>query len=185
MKGAGAALAVLALAALVIAACGRAGAGEDAPGVASVNGATTTTAAGQDGRARDPQEAALDFAKCMREHGVDMPDPEIEEGGLVRMEPGKNVRPGDPKAQAAEKACRPELGAGGDGPGPDDPQVQASMLEFAKCMRANGVENFPDPTGGGMMIGPDSGVDPRSQEFQAAQKACRSKLRLPTERPDR
>ena len=29
----------------------------------------------------DPEQAVLDFAACMREHGVDMPDPEIDSAG--------------------------------------------------------------------------------------------------------
>ena len=44
-------------------------------------------------------------------------------------------------------------------------------LAFSKCMRANGVPNFPDPSaGGGFHV---TGVDPRSPAFEAAQTACR------------
>jgi hypothetical protein len=44
-------------------------------------------------------------------------------------------------------------------------------------MRSHGVPKFPDPvpaSGGGMSltIDPRHGVDPRSPQFQAAQKAC-------------
>jgi hypothetical protein len=38
-------------------------------------------------------------------------------------------------------------------------------LAFARCMRAHGVPKFPDPGG---QLGPGSGADPASQEFQAA-----------------
>jgi hypothetical protein len=47
-------------------------------------------------------------------------------------------------------------------------------LNFAKCMRANGVTNFPDPTGNGIQI--PNGVNPASPSFQAAQKACAKDL---------
>ena len=51
------------------------------------------------------------------------------------------------------------------------------FLQFAKCMRAHGVPNFPDPSlGGRIEISPGSGLHPRSPAFQAAQKACRSRL---------
>jgi hypothetical protein len=51
------------------------------------------------------------------------------------------------------------------------------LLGYAACMRENGV-NMADPTfdadgnptGGG--FGPNSGIDPRSDAFQAAQQAC-------------
>jgi len=45
-------------------------------------------------------------------------------------------------------------------------------LAFARCMRAHGVPKFPDP---GSPIGPGSGFDPGSPNFQAAVKGpCRS-----------
>ena len=48
------------------------------------------------------------------------------------------------------------------------------FIAYSKCMRANGVTDFPDPTGHGINIG-GTGVNPRSPAFQTAQKAC-SKL---------
>jgi hypothetical protein len=55
--------------------------------------------------------------------------------------------------------------------------TQEALLKYAACMRQNGI-NMADPTfdadgnptGGG--FGPSSGIDPRSTEFQTAQKAC-------------
>lgn len=55
--------------------------------------------------------------------------------------------------------------------------TQDALLAYAQCMRDNGVD-MQDPTvdadgnvqGGG--FGPDSGIDPRSTEFQTAQTAC-------------
>ena len=178
------AAAALALAALPLAAC--AGGGDGGPRVASAGGATTTTA-GSAAAKRDPLQSALAFAKCMREHGVDMPDPKPGQGGLVRIEGPKGARPDDPKVKAAEQACRPLLGAGGTGAGPDDPKARAAMLDFAKCMRANGVPDFPDPSAdGGILVGQGNGPDPSSPAFQKAQQACRSKLgdQLQVERPD-
>jgi hypothetical protein len=46
-------------------------------------------------------------------------------------------------------------------------------LQLANCMRSHGVTNFPDPSAGGaIQIGPQSGINPRSPAFQAAQKSC-------------
>ena len=55
--------------------------------------------------------------------------------------------------------------------------TQDALLKYAACMRENGV-NMADPTfdadgnptGGG--FGRNSGIDPRSDAFQAAQKVC-------------
>lgn len=45
------------------------------------------------------------------------------------------------------------------------------MLAMSRCMRANGVTNFPDPNGHGINIS-GTGIDPRSPAFQAAQTKC-------------
>jgi hypothetical protein len=46
------------------------------------------------------------------------------------------------------------------------------LLRFAECMRSHGVPSFPDPSGNGIHIGPNSGVDPSSPAFKAARSAC-------------
>jgi hypothetical protein len=46
--------------------------------------------------------------------------------------------------------------------------VGTFTVDFAKCMRANGVPNFPDPNGQAGQLGPDSGIDPNSPQFQSA-----------------
>jgi hypothetical protein len=66
-----------------------------------------------------------------------------------------------------------------DGSSPTSGASKAdSMQRYSSCMRSHGVPKFPDPkasSGGGMSltIGPGSGVDPRSPQFQAAEKTCR------------
>jgi hypothetical protein len=58
-----------------------------------------------------------------------------------------------------------------------DPELADQLLEFAQCMRDEGID-FPDPqfSGGGVTVqigGPDGdGIDPSSEAFQAAQEAC-------------
>ncbi|MFD4510166.1 hypothetical protein [Streptomyces sp. NPDC058457] len=52
-------------------------------------------------------------------------------------------------------------------------------LAHAKCMRSNGVSNYPDPKGdssGHVMIEPGSGVDTTSQTYQKAEEKCQSLL---------
>jgi hypothetical protein len=54
-----------------------------------------------------------------------------------------------------------------------DPQMQEQMRKFAQCMRENGVPGFPDPgADGGIQINGGNGVDPTSEEFKKAEKAC-------------
>jgi hypothetical protein len=155
--------------ALALAACGG---GDDSDGVASLtetNGQTTTngsqaSAAGS----RDWQEAQLEYARCMRAHGVDFPDPV---NGRFEL---RTERADQRKLQAAQEACR-EILARARPPISEEQEAEMreAALEFAKCMRKHGVD-MPDPTfpeGGGtlMRVPPGKKGDPKLEE---AQKAC-------------
>jgi hypothetical protein len=167
------ALAALALGlALALGACGGS---PDGDRVASLSGggATTTTNGTGKGSDRDPQQAALDFARCMREHGVDMPDPEVDDQGRIRVRVGgAGSRPDPRKLEAAQQACGDLMG-GGDGDRQIDPAQRDAMVAFARCMRERGID-MPDPTGDGLVVrrDGDSGPDPESEAFKAAEQAC-------------
>ena len=61
--------------------------------------------AGDPSQRQEFQDKALAFAKCMRENGVDMPDPTFGEGGRVEQRLEGGVSPDDPKFQEAQKKC--------------------------------------------------------------------------------
>ena len=64
-------------------------------------------------------------------------------------------------------------GTAASGPAPSESQTQQDALQYARCMRANGEPNFPDPSaGGGFVFQPGAGVDPSSPAFKAAQAKC-------------
>lgn len=89
----------------------------------------------------DSSDAQLAFAKCMRENGVDMADPDPNGGFGTRG----NIHLSDPKFQAGMKKCEDLIASGGDLMDRDfDSASQEKMLELAKCMRQNGVD-MPDP----------------------------------------
>lgn len=51
------------------------------------------------------------------------------------------------------------------------------FLAFSECMRSHGVPNFPDPSaGGGIQLSANSGINPFSPGFKAAQASCRKLL---------
>jgi hypothetical protein len=160
--------------AFALAACGGS---PDGDRVASLSGGGATgTTNGTAKTAKDPQQAALDFAKCMREHGIDLPDPQVDEQGRVRVRvggPGGGARPDPKKLDEAQKACGHLMGGGGDGPGQIDPEERDAMVAFARCMREHGID-LPDPTGDGLVMrrDDDGGPDPSSEQFQEAERAC-------------
>ncbi len=61
----------------------------------------------------------------------------------------------------------------GGGPSPESTtSPEQAMIAFAKCMRSNGVPNFPDPTaGGGFLFHASPGLI-SSPSFKAAQAKC-------------
>ncbi|MFI7129653.1 hypothetical protein ACIBQ1_28415 [Nonomuraea sp. NPDC050153] len=163
----GRALSVLALAlTLTLAACGSGdGGGSD---VASVSG-TGTQAAASAKPSEDPQDRGLKFAQCMRENGVDVPDPEPGKGIMMKFDGSVP----EEKVKAAQEACKqyaPTMGGQG---GQVDPKRAEALRKVAQCMRDNGVESFPDPEGGGMRITGTVGEDP---DFKSAQQKCQKEF---------
>lgn len=64
------------------------------------------------------RDRILEHTKCMREHGIDMPDPQFEGGGavVVRGGPGaRSVNPDSPAFRKADQACRDLLPQPGGG----------------------------------------------------------------------
>jgi hypothetical protein len=147
------------LAALSLAACGEGGASRDG--------------------ARNDQpddQAQLAFSRCMREAGIDFPDPVAGGSGPGRVQIGEGTPP--QKLRDATERCRKRTGGG---PRPLTEEQQAEFrdaaLKFARCMRAHGVD-IPDPTTSGegavirMEPGSERAADMRSPAFQRAQAFC-------------
>jgi hypothetical protein len=151
--------------ALAVTACG--GGGGKSDGVASLGDkATATTSPGGSG---DPQQAALAYARCMRQQGMNVPDPKPGgDVGLAVLPEG--VNPDDPKFKAAQQACQQYAPDGGQPP-KLNPQQQQQLLAFARCMRQQGI-NLPDPTPDGGIDERGIGVDPDGPKFKAAGQAC-------------
>jgi hypothetical protein len=121
----------------------------------------------------------------MRAHGVpNFPDPRRGPSGsmgmTVLMSPGSStvtvqgVGFSGPIFDAAKKTCGFMSGGG-----PEPPQASESYklaaIAFARCMRARGVPNFPDPTfseGGGVMGGDAPGIDRNAPAVQRASRLC-------------
>ncbi|MGH2656622.1 MAG: hypothetical protein ACRDIZ_07995, partial [Actinomycetota bacterium] len=50
-------------------------------------------------------EQQLAFAECMRDQGIDFPDPQFGEDGLFEVGPSEGVDPEDPAFREAMEAC--------------------------------------------------------------------------------
>jgi hypothetical protein len=157
------ALAVVPLLALGLSACG-------------------TTARGKTATAGD-HDRQLKFAQCMRKHGVDMPDPQFNGGGMAMRIGGPDTKR-IPKAtlDVAQRACQKIMQK--VKPPTMSPEQQAKArkgaLKMAQCMRERGFD-VPDPqfgTGGRIQQrigGPGSNVNPEDPRFQQAMETCSKK----------
>jgi hypothetical protein len=153
----------------LIAGCG----GDSGSGVARADdegGATTGATTSTTRAAADAEQAQLDFARCMRDQGLDFPDPTADADGNLRFQPPSGDIDQDAFREGAE-ACQEYLPAGGELLDPDDPEVQDAQLEFAQCMRDEGID-VPDPQAG-QEPGPGSvEIDMDDPAVQAALEEC-------------
>lgn len=136
----------LAVLAAVAVAAVAAGCGGNAPSSASVSGA----AAGAKG---GPGQAAYEFSACMRHHGVNnFPDPKVKTSGggtsvIIGINPSIS---GQPAFKSAQKACQHILpNPGSSGADRNSPARVQALIAFARCLRAHGFPNFPDPNANG------------------------------------
>jgi hypothetical protein len=153
--------------ALIVAACGGGGKGEGVASLGGAGSATSTTSAGASG---DLAGAAAAFGRCMRQHGIDMPDPRIDGNNIVQPSLGRQVQEST-KFQAAEQACNRYLPGGGEPTGPPDPQRLQQMLAFAGCMRQHGID-MPDPQVSGDDQQLPTGMRKDDPRLKAAEQAC-------------
>jgi hypothetical protein len=171
-----AAVALLAALALGLSACG------------SSSSTTTTSSAAASGTSttasRATYEARLNLAKCLRAHGLNVPDPSPN-GGVAGGGGGggilRTIR-SQPNFQSAMNACSrytkqafPRLNLSAA----QRAQFQQDAVKFAECMRAHNID-IPDPTtqpGGGFGL---KAAIPQSERnspaFQSALQTCRSNL---------
>ena len=125
------------------------------------------------------EDALLEYAQCMRDHGVDYPDPDVSGGGPINVQLGGD--PNDPAMRDADEACHSIMDEATSSFAPLDPEeaarMQEQMLDFAQCMRDHGID-FPDPelSDNGMVTvhaeAGDAATPMDDPKFEEAQEAC-------------
>jgi hypothetical protein len=128
------AAAAVILAITVIAACGA-----GSPSKSSSSGSS-----GSNSSQAQLEQEALNFARCMRSHGVSsFPDPSANGGGFNVNVPG--IKPSSPAFEAAQTACKRLLPVKHAPSGPPSEHAYVRLLHWATCMRAHGISSLPDP----------------------------------------
>ena len=153
--------------ALIVAGCGNASAGTGNATVTSGGSSTAST-----------HEKAVKFAECMRTNGVSaFPDPNAS-GGLTidAIANGSSVDTNSAAFEQALSACK-DLEPPGFTGTKVTPQQRTARLEFAQCVRDNGVPDFPDPTPNGPLVDtnriPSAATTGGMSILNAAMQKCR------------
>ncbi|MHB8235371.1 MAG: hypothetical protein ACYDHT_12030, partial [Solirubrobacteraceae bacterium] len=143
--------------------------------LAACGGGASKSSAGQ-----DDEQKLVKFAKCMREHGMNVATPSGS-SGEIRIT--GSAKAGNPEQlEAAQNACkRYQPSPPKQNLSPAEKAARAdAALKFAQCMRSHGVD-VPNPeTGGGFVKirakRGAGGLNFSAPKFQAAQKACQGLL---------
>jgi hypothetical protein len=155
----------------LVAGCGGKSNGPSVASAAGAKGAKGATASPTP--SLDPEEQRRLFTQCMRDHGVDISDPDANGGIRITASAG-------PGSEKAIGECQKYLPAGKAAKA--DPKVLEQTREFTKCMRDHGIDMpDPDPNGGGFRVEKGQGngtgkVNPDDAAFKAAMDACKDKL---------
>jgi hypothetical protein len=157
---------------------------------AACSSSPSSTGPGGSSNAEGPTNSpsAVAYSACMRSNGVpNFPDP--GSNGQVPKTDAQRLGVSSSELRSAQQACHhlyptsslEQCSETGDCSPADRQELMGRMLEFAGCMRAHGVPDFPDPA-----TGPDGapyfnllhlqGVDPRSQAFERKSQECFPKL---------
>jgi hypothetical protein len=124
-------------------------------------------------------ENAVKFSECMRDNGVaEFPDPdasgELTVDGVVN---GSSIDSSGPAWQNAIVACKDLQPPGFTGDENVTDEEQQARLEFAQCIRDNGVEDFPDPAKDQPLVDtrriPSAAQPGGMSVLHAAMRACR------------
>jgi hypothetical protein len=125
------------------------------------------------------EDAVMAFTVCLRDEGLDVEDPTVDDQGNLRPPRLRDIESMDREvAGAAFESCNEHLADVTFGLEDEDrTEREDELLAFAACARENGYD-MPDPdfstprtpgSGGG---GPFAGIDRDDQDFQAALESC-------------
>ena len=155
---------------MVLAACTIGG--EESQGVVTIESTTATTVVDEE---ITFEEGVLEFAQCMREEGVNFPDPTFDIDGNPQFD---NLEiENEEEFESAFENCEDILRNALPEQFDLDPEVEAALvdasLEFSKCMRDQGID-FPDPKPGefGFFAFRDANIDFSSEAVQDAFEIC-------------
>ncbi len=169
-------LAALVALGVTVAACSGGSKSMTVPIAGSQPTTTAALAGGSASSGQTPFAEAEAYSQCMRSHGVlNFPDPVLTpSGGYGYRTPG--INPNAAAFQGALQACK-ALPSPWQSTGKQlSPAQQQAWLSWAKCIRAHGVPNLPDPTFSGDAVQISGAGGSSSPQMQSAMDACKAQM---------
>jgi hypothetical protein len=155
----------------VLAGCGSgsgSGSGDPSPSAAS------------SGAMSDEQILAVgrEYAQCMRDHGLNVPEPTVERGRLrvpLPLPPVEGQQQGPPPRPEIPATCQSIVDRL-----PREVMSRAPMTaddvqkieRFSQCVRENGIPGWPGPKPDGTIPLNGTSIDIKSDAFLNAKRAC-------------
>lgn len=152
---------------------------------AAVAAETTDDGAAASASEATDEELAFAFADCLRDEGLDVNDPTVNADGSVSLQSlfGGGPPPAGEDTESALEACGDMLDGANFGPaaGADQTEIQDQLVEFAACLRDQGLDvRDPDLSGGiaAAAGGPEAlfGLDIQDPQYEAEVEACQGIL---------
>ena len=146
--------------------------GEESQGVVTIESTTATTVVDEE---TTFEEGVLEFAQCMREEGINFPDPTFDIDGNPQFD---NLEiENEEEFESAFENCEDILRNALPEQFDLDPEVEAALvdasLEFSQFIREQCID-FPDPKPGefGFFAFRDADIDFSSEAVQEAFEIC-------------
>ncbi|NOX21514.1 MAG: hypothetical protein GXP36_00260 [Actinobacteria bacterium] len=171
---------------LVAAACSGSNSDTPADSVVSLQDPSERSESGSGTSRIDIEEATLEFTRCMRERGIDVPDIRFDASGapIIPPELVEDLDLGSDEWQAAEGECSAIFQQAAALQFTSDPELEAivqdQLRQFSTCMRGEGFKDFPDPNvGNGLPYPLSAFADYSTQAFQDALELCQDSIAFP------
>lgn len=154
--------------------------GANGSGTSGANGSGRSPSAQPKG---NPTALLNQWATCMHSHGdPSQADPVIASDKTIQVHIPQDAQSLSNAVHAGTAPCNQYLTAAqralrNGQPFPQPPSL-VTEVKFAECIRANGVPNYPNPSGpnGSETNFNGTGIDPNSPQVQNADKYCTKKL---------
>lgn len=132
----------------------------------------------------DDEAQALAFAQCMRDEGLSFPDPTVGADGSIQLIDPNNppdIDANAPETEAAIDVCGELIDGASFLPSDEDTaEIEDQLLQFADCLRDQGIEvDDPDLTGGlnpGAIQEMFGDFDPQAPENAAVVATCQTAI---------